>query len=237
MELESTKARLKVLERNSVPQPHQATSEPQQSTTEQQQNQMVGEDNYVKYTQQPNKAEPKAVHFDLNKTGVRRASESRQRPTSQLPSDTRQRLEEMAASGGSVNKAIRKFNSNNNSRIPTKSPDPVQELIANRFNYPNRQNNNSKSVPNRREMPTVPPQQQQQQIQTKREKSLNARNSEDPVITSNNNQNHHHSVPLSSSQQQQQHQVHSTPNNANSYDNVIDRKVRPKPSFWAFWRF
>ncbi len=202
---------------------------------------MVGEDNYVKYNQQPNKSEPKAVHFDLNKTGVRRASESRQRPTSQLPSDTRQRLEEMAASGGSVNKAIRKFNTNNNSRIPTKSPDPVQELIANRFNYPNRQNNNGKSVPNRREMPTVPPQQQQQQqqqVQTKREKSLNARNSEDPVVTSNNNQNHHHSVPLSSSQQQQQqHQVHSTPNNANSYDNVIDRKVRPKPSFWAFWRF
>lgn len=130
---------------------------------------MVGDDNYVKYMQQNQSVKGSTenrVHFDshskakrlpltTNAEGPRPAGG--QRLQTQLPSDAKQRLEEMAninqprkysaptripvapSAGGMAPAAKAASNSalqNSGSKKNNDIVDPVQDLIANRFNYP-----------------------------------------------------------------------------------------------------
>ena len=311
VELESTKARLKVLERNSdhssnptpiqkpprqtpdvPPKGAQATPHlplPEKKKVETPTRQQPGEDNFSRYQQQPTlqqKAESR-VHFDLNnlpKTvgaprppkqlpltspnvtvveglrsvgqpvveGLRNVGQPAVgRKQTTLPSDARQRLEEMANSAR-LDAGMRKYSvgSNIQSRIPTSSKshatsprresgDPVQELIANRFNYPPSgvsQNNNNSKPPTRRESTPAMPSGLSSNgngLMSSRERSLNQKNSEP-------------STPLgvSSAPPSKTPSTVTTPTmpptnsvTGSALDLDASKKVRPK-SFWAnWWRF
>lgn len=181
VELESTRARLKVMERNqptaaqllaAKPEGQQAAKPPRgtAAATGKKQQDAVGDDNYVRYGQGQQTRGENRVHFDLadkKAAAGRRASSTEQPPPARgqtLPQDARQRLEEMAQSGrasaGAVSSAVRKYSVGSASAAAGgtaagsrgrlggsagalnngAAADPVQELIASRFNYPARPN-------------------------------------------------------------------------------------------------
>lgn len=293
VELESTKARLKLIERNQhhLPLPHPTSTS---ADTKSQRNlsstssvvagnakAATAEAAGSKHTlsQQPNNR----VQFDLKKdsssvkkvsnvsvveglraanavadsrlssTGGRRGLLQQQLTGSALPSDTRQRLEEMAMSD--------RKNLTNKSSATMAAKDPVQELIASRFSVNN--NTSSKTAtatavasniaakpPIGRAISASTHQQTNNNrfrshatsagltsssttstvASNTRERSLNLKNSNtaDPVFgdVSGNSHQQHSSSPNLSTNNQSQLSI-----------NDPSKKVRPK-SFWAsWWRF
>ena len=298
VELESTKARLKLLERNQhqLPIPN-ATNSSALAEAKSQRNlpsSSASAAGALKAAAESSKQQQQAlnsrVQFDLKKdassvkkvsnvsvveglraanavadsrlssTGGRRGLLQQQLTGSALPSDTRQRLEEMATSG--------RKNLAAKTGASSTGKDPVQELIASRFAVNNNTAYTNKSgtgtaSSSANHMASKPPigransvhQQQQQQANNNRFRSNPALSTAAPTtatgqtaLTANprerslNLKNSSSSDMAGGDQHQQQHS--SSPNLSSGSNlgqqlsiNDPSKKVRPK-SFWAsWWRF